>query len=1376
MPFGTRTLTYTLRFSLLLALFAAVAFSASSPAARGQETPTGSSLRLQSTTFDPLLDAPLLDAPLLDAPLLDNPVTAAQASPDAPYRLVQFTGPVDATTVAQIEALGGDVFGYVPDNAHIVRLDAANVAAVQSLPGVRWVGDYQPAYKIAPGLTQSVSAAGSEPIELSVLAFPGESPDAMMDFLRAQGATLLSSGTPGIGMIFRISAPPSAVAAIAQHPGINWVERYEAPTLDNAEGRKIMGGEVVWRNYGYFGEGQIVAISDSGLSTEGQLSADFDGRLVAAFAPSEMNLAFPECSRKTDWTDLNGHGTHVAGSVLGNGSFSGGNAAAHDYTSSFAGLAPEAGLVFMALNTDGSGGIQCVDENGDFLAKGYQAGARISSHSWGRDDGGAYSINSSLVDDYLWRHKDYLTLYAGGNSGPEPQTVGSPGTAKNVLTVGASENLHPDIDAEISDDPDTMAYFSSRGPTSDGRIKPDVVAPGTSVLSTRAEQVPLDGFPEGVFDDHYAYMSGTSMATPLTAGASALVREWLIKGRNIANPSAALLKAVLINGALQLPGQAVPSLNSGHGRVDLKNTLGGEYALLVDYAEGLDTGEQQTYVIDVLGEAAVGTLFATSVEPTVQAASQPVTETFGLTSVDPPAASVTLTNPAALTGEALPGFASARPLDPVESGTVKADVAPLGNAAPSLIKPAPSGEADARFQPLPGGFEAPRTQSFLQNVVGGGDFEDPAWTETWSQVWLGVGLPLRTDLVSASGQYSMWLGGSPSEDALFYPIQFPTAIDSEFESGLGFVLKIVDQDISFDEFCIGLIDASGNWLIDSPECAAANGDYDYDHVFTSAEKRELAGQTAYLALFTTSDGVEPHMSAFIDDVYVAVDFPDVTLTSTPDTGPPGSTFLLTGQFNVPYSPVFFCAAPCSDETLITAAYADAAGNVAAYIYSTDEIEPGTYPIESLDAGGRTARTNVTITGGVRARLSASPISGPGGTEFVFTGSGFVPNDSNIAASINGEGIGSVGSNTEGAVRFSLATNSNATPGDYTLRVTDSAGRSAQTTFTITAVAAGEPIVTVSPAVGPAGSTFAFDAQNFAPSQPVDVALDGEVLGQLETNASGAVGIELTTGAGAPPGVYTLTVAQGGVSASAQFEVTAGDGGGAGGGEAGEPASGRGLYVTLVWTDPPAQVTAGPSLVNDLDLLIDGPDGDIYPGGGTSANRVDNVETVRLENPTPGKYTVQVIASRVNPTYGSQPFALAATTRQTFEANTTNVDVGGGSPVPRPAPQPDPVGTLSGVVYVDANQNGRRDRGEPALADAEVAVLSASGQVAARTTTDADGAYTIADLPLGNYNLQITTTSGHTITSVARVTGLAAGEETVQNIGTIVRVLLPVVAK
>ncbi len=94
-------------------------------------------------------------------------------------------------------------------------------------------------------------------------------------------------------------------------------------------------------------------------------------------------------------------------------------------------------------------GIQCIDQNGDFLARGYQNGARISSNSWGASDAGGYNIISSIVDNYVWQHKDYLVLYAAGNAGPGSQTIGSPGTAKNVLTIGASENNRPDLNERV---------------------------------------------------------------------------------------------------------------------------------------------------------------------------------------------------------------------------------------------------------------------------------------------------------------------------------------------------------------------------------------------------------------------------------------------------------------------------------------------------------------------------------------------------------------------------------------------------------------------------------------------------------------------------------------------------------------------------------------------------------------------------------------------------------------------------------------------------------------------------------------------------------------------------------------------------------------
>ena len=100
-----------------------------------------------------------------------------------------------------------------------------------------------------------------------------------------------------------------------------------------------------------------------------------------------------------------------------------------------------------------------------------------------------------------------------------------------------------------------MAAFSSRGPCNDGRIKPDLVAPGTDIISTRSRMATGTGWGT-LSNTNYIYMGGTSMATPLTAGAAALTRQWLMSTGGVANPSAALIKALMINGARDMtPGQ-----------------------------------------------------------------------------------------------------------------------------------------------------------------------------------------------------------------------------------------------------------------------------------------------------------------------------------------------------------------------------------------------------------------------------------------------------------------------------------------------------------------------------------------------------------------------------------------------------------------------------------------------------------------------------------------------------------------------------------------------------------------------------------------------------------------------------------------------------
>ncbi len=1352
-----------LAVAFVLFLLPTAAAHAQAPAS-GQDT-----IYLQAGAFDPLA----------------APAAAAAAAPvsASPYYLVQFTGPVEALWLAQVAALGGEVVGYIPNNTHIVRMAPSAVAAVQSLPSVRWVGPYRPAYKVAPelaaasaaataraGAPATADAAAAAAVELTVIAFPGESLGALRAALTTLGAGIVEAADTTLGPVLRIQAPLSLLPSLAQQPGVSWVERYLEPSVANAEGRKIIGAEAVWQSFGYYGSGQTIAISDSGLSVQGSLSPDFAGRLVRAYAPSEMNLASAQCTAKTTFTDLNGHGTHVAGSVLGSGARSGSSAATHAYTASYAGTAPEASLVFMALNTDGSSSIQCVDLNGDFLNKGYQDGARISSNSWGASDRGGYNQISSLVDDYIWRHKDYLVLYAAGNAGPGAQTVGSPGTAKNVLTIGASENNRPD-QGDNADEPNTMADFSSRGPTTDGRLKPDVVAPGTWVLSVRAAQAP-DGSYWAPFNQDYAYMGGTSMATPLSAGGAAIVREWLNKARSIAAPSAALLKAIIVNGATQLPGEPLGSTNSGYGRLDLKNTLGANYVILDDHVQGLKTGDTVSYTVQVVASSTQGTLVAQGADPLAVSAAQALPGAISLVSAPPlVAASAAVTTPEALQGQAVPGYDAARPLTripdvlgPTAPGQ-KGALTPLPNAVPAFGNhqaPRPQGAAQGAFTPRTGS-SGLALQNYQQQMVGGGDFEDPDWTDVWSYIWLGSGLPVRTDDPDyvVGGSYSMWLGGTlgdgtASFDTLFYPVQFPAAIDDALASGIAFSVRIADQDAGTDYLCVALIDASGSYIgpyaPDNPECIDANGDWNYSLPFSADDRAALAGQTAYLIVFNEGNGVAPNMSTFVDDISLLVDFPSPTATITPAAGPPGTTFLLTGKFNTPYGWVDICISPCSPDNYITTAYADAGGDIAAFLDASADIAPGPYLIQTSDLADRTADTQLSITGAADPSLSVDPTSGPAGATFQFSGSDFIPNDTTIAVTLNGAAFGTIGSDGAGAVSFKLTTSANTPAGAYTVQATDSGGRSAEAAFSVTAVPVGSPKLAVTPASGPPGTTFTFVASSFTANAPADVSLDGQALGQVNIDAAGAVTLTLSTTGSTAPARYTLAVVQGARSASAAYEVTAGSG---------TPLTGQGLYVTLAWTDPPAQSAAGQKLVNDLDLTVDGPGGRVFGNGGTAADRKNNVEAVRIEKPVAGAYVVTVRAASVNGAFGAQPYALVATSKQNFGTG-SSVDLG----------QPN-AGALSGVVFADLDRNGVRATDEPGLAGIAVVVRQVDGALNRQAATDAAGSYQLTDLPAGDYAITVVLPQGLSPTTPTAMTKtVVTGSNTAPAIGAATILHLP----
>ncbi|RLG37340.1 MAG: hypothetical protein DRO01_07230, partial [Thermoproteota archaeon] len=203
-------------------------------------------------------------------------------------------------------------------------------------------------------------------------------------------------------------------------------------------------------------------------------------------------------------------------------------------------------------------------------------------------------------DWFTWTYRNFTLLFAAGNSGPYSNSIISPASAKNVITVGASENYRPSR-GSYGDNKEDVARFSSRGPTDDGRLKPDVLAPGTWVISTRSSVATGTGW--GVYNQYYVYMGGTSMATPITAGATALLREYLQYTKNITNPSSSLLKGMLIASADDPTSDPtpIPNNNEGWGRINLtKGLVDVRYRyLLLDHGRGVSTNSSTSFTFHV---------------------------------------------------------------------------------------------------------------------------------------------------------------------------------------------------------------------------------------------------------------------------------------------------------------------------------------------------------------------------------------------------------------------------------------------------------------------------------------------------------------------------------------------------------------------------------------------------------------------------------------------------------------------------------------------------------------------------------------------------------------------------------------------------------
>ena len=467
-----------------------------------------------------------------------------------------------------LNTLGVELLSYIPNNAYFASIKRDSINNIINTSFVRWIGDIQPNDKLSSVVRykdfNECAITSDGKVNLIVEFFKDvKLEDAEQSILNHNG--LIISQIKSLNALV-ISIQEYYILKIADEDGVHWIE--QVPPLPEEEldqSRPSIGADAVQSSpYNLNGSGVRVLVYDSG--NVDNTHDDLGNRVIWG---------------ETSANGIRDHATHVAGIIAGNGSIN----------FNMRGIAPAAEII----SYDNNGAWQ-YGNPGDLETEYGESintfNINIASNSWGTPTGapncawmGDYTISAQLLDaivDGSLGGKINIIFSAGNDRndrdcGTDPawpnyltnnyECINPPKSAKNIITVGATYS-----------DTDGMTCFSSWGPVDDGRLKPDVVAPGDESTDNPIPCLMGNMINSTVPGNTYDEMAGTSMAAPHVSGSIALMLQDYRNLNGGADPWPSTMKACLIHTAEDLndatnyynPG---PDYSSGYGKINIQNAI-----------------------------------------------------------------------------------------------------------------------------------------------------------------------------------------------------------------------------------------------------------------------------------------------------------------------------------------------------------------------------------------------------------------------------------------------------------------------------------------------------------------------------------------------------------------------------------------------------------------------------------------------------------------------------------------------------------------------------------------------------------------------------------------------------------------------------------